>query len=44
MKNLLIIGAGRSATALVNYILDEAKRYNFLVTVADADIDLARKK
>jgi saccharopine dehydrogenase-like NADP-dependent oxidoreductase len=44
MKNLLIIGAGRSATALINYILEEAPQHNFLVTVADADIELARKK
>ncbi len=44
MKNLLIIGAGRSATALINYILGEAQQNNFLVTVADADIELARKK
>ncbi len=44
MKNLLIIGAGRSATALINYILGEAPQNNFLVTVADADIELARKK
>ncbi len=44
MKNLLIIGAGRSATALINYILDQAKRYNFFVTVSDADVDLAQRK
>lgn len=44
MKNLLIIGAGRSATALISYILGEAQQNNFLVTVADADIELARKK
>ncbi|NUO01948.1 MAG: saccharopine dehydrogenase NADP-binding domain-containing protein [Saprospiraceae bacterium] len=44
MKNLLIIGAGRSATALINYILDQARQHNFFVTVADADIALAQKK
>jgi saccharopine dehydrogenase (NADP+, L-glutamate forming) len=44
MKNLLIIGAGRSATALITYILDQAQKNNFLVTVADADIESARKK
>jgi saccharopine dehydrogenase-like NADP-dependent oxidoreductase len=44
MKNLLIIGAGRSATALINYILVQAKTYNFFVTVADADIQLAQQK
>lgn len=44
MKNLLIIGAGRSATALINYILHEAKQNNFFVTVADSDIELAQRK
>ncbi|MBN8676919.1 MAG: saccharopine dehydrogenase NADP-binding domain-containing protein [Chitinophagales bacterium] len=44
MKNLLIIGAGRSATALIQYILGQAKQHNFYVTVSDADIELARKK
>jgi len=44
MKNLLIIGAGRSATALINYILEQARQHDFFITVADADIDLARQK
>lgn len=44
MKNILIIGAGRSATALINYILGQARQHNFLVTVGDADIELARRK
>lgn len=44
MKNVLIIGAGRSATALIGYILNEAPKHNFLVTVGDADIELARRK
>ena len=44
MKNLLIIGAGRSATALINYILEQARQHNFFITVADADISLARQK
>jgi saccharopine dehydrogenase-like NADP-dependent oxidoreductase len=44
MRNLLIIGAGRSATALITYILGQAQQFNFLVTVADTDIELARKK
>jgi saccharopine dehydrogenase-like NADP-dependent oxidoreductase len=44
MKNILIIGAGRSATALINYILDKAVERQWFVTVADADPELARKK
>ncbi len=44
MKNLLIIGAGRSATALIKYTLEQARKYNFFITVADADIEQARRK
>lgn len=44
MQNLLIIGAGRSATALINYILEQARQHNFFITVADADISLAQQK
>lgn len=44
MQNLLIIGAGRSSTALINYILEQARQHNFFITVADADIELARGK
>ena len=44
MQNLLIIGAGRSATVLINYILEQARQHNFFVTVADADLSLAQQK
>jgi saccharopine dehydrogenase-like NADP-dependent oxidoreductase len=44
MKNLLVIGAGRSATVFINYILEQAKENGFMVTVADASIELAQKK
>jgi saccharopine dehydrogenase (NADP+, L-glutamate forming) len=44
MKNLLIIGAGRSATALINYILEQARQHDFFVTVADSELELARQK
>ncbi len=44
MNNILIIGAGRSATALINYTLNKAKENNWFVTVADADPALAERK
>jgi saccharopine dehydrogenase (NADP+, L-glutamate forming) len=44
MKNLLVIGAGRSATVFIDYILEKAKENNFMVTVADADIEQAKRK
>jgi saccharopine dehydrogenase-like NADP-dependent oxidoreductase len=44
MNNVLIIGAGRSSTALINYVLDKAREKNWFVTVADASPELAEKK
>jgi len=44
MNNILVIGAGRSASALINYLLTNAQKYNWRVTVADADLTLAEKK
>jgi saccharopine dehydrogenase-like NADP-dependent oxidoreductase len=44
MRNLLIIGAGRSATIFIRYVLEAAKEHNFFVTVADADIEQAQRK
>lgn len=44
MNNILIIGAGRSSTALINYVLEKAQDRNWFVTVADADPQLAEKK
>jgi len=44
MHNVLIIGAGRSATILIRYLLEQAKTYNFYLTVGDADLELARQK
>ena len=44
MRNILIFGAGRSATVLIEYILEEARQYDWHVTVADADERLAERK
>ncbi|HMX41033.1 MAG TPA: saccharopine dehydrogenase C-terminal domain-containing protein [Saprospiraceae bacterium] len=44
MQQLLIIGAGRSATALINYILEQARQHGFFVTVCDADLEAAQRK
>ena len=44
MNNILIIGAGRSASALITYVLEQAKTYNWFVTVADADHEMAAQK
>ena len=44
MNNILIIGAGRSAKALIDYVLNTAQQRNWFVTVADADPKLADDK
>jgi saccharopine dehydrogenase (NADP+, L-glutamate forming) len=44
MKNVLIIGAGRSATVLIGYLLDQASHHQFFITVSDADLTLAQNK
>lgn len=44
MKKILIIGAGRSSTILIEYLLKQSELYNWQITVADANIDLAKSK
>lgn len=44
MSNVLIIGAGRSATSLIQYMLDKGQQHNWFITVADADVQLAESK
>lgn len=42
--SILIIGAGRSSTALINYCLDKSESLGWTVTVADADPAAATAK
>lgn len=44
MKKILVLGAGKSATALINYLLQHAETHNWFVIVGDLDIDLAARK
>jgi saccharopine dehydrogenase-like NADP-dependent oxidoreductase len=44
MAKILLIGAGRSATSLIDYLLKHSGHYNWQVTVADVDIRLAEEK
>src|SRR4051812_36422668 len=44
MTQILIIGAGRSATSLIEYLLDNSTEYDWKITVADVDVNLAREK
>ena len=44
MKQVLVFGAGKSATVLIEYLLNEAEMQNWFVTVVDADLLMARSK
>ena len=43
MKKILVIGAGRSATTLISYLLDNAVSNNWMITIADYSEDLAKQ-
>lgn len=44
MKKILVIGAGRSATVLIDYLLTQSEKYNWKVTVVDNNVKLAEQK
>ena len=41
MKNILVIGAGRSSQILIKYLLDHSVLLNWKVVVADYSLELA---
>ncbi|MEL7119245.1 MAG: saccharopine dehydrogenase C-terminal domain-containing protein [Bacteroidota bacterium] len=44
MNQILIIGAGRSATSLISYMLKHSEEQGWYIIVADTDLELAQKK
>jgi saccharopine dehydrogenase (NADP+, L-glutamate forming) len=44
MTKILVIGAGRSTTSLIDYLLKNSAQYSWKITVADMDIKLAEEK
>ncbi|MCD6068487.1 MAG: saccharopine dehydrogenase [Bacteroidetes bacterium] len=44
MKNILVIGAGRSTVYLIDYLLNNAAAHQWNITVADMDLQLAKSK
>lgn len=44
MRNVLIIGAGRSASSLIKYLLEKSEIENLHVTIGDLSLALAQKK
>jgi len=43
MRNILIVGAGRSATSLIKYLLDKAAAEDLFLTIGDLNIQNAQK-
>ncbi len=44
MRNILIIGAGKSASTLIQYLLNKSEAENLHLTIADLSIELATRK
>ena len=44
MKNILILGAGLSTNSLISYLLENATKHNWQITVGDIDEKTARRK
>ncbi|KQB39854.1 Saccharopine dehydrogenase [Flavobacterium daejeonense] len=44
MRQILIIGAGRSASSLIQYLLDKSQEEQLHLVIADLSLELAQKK
>ncbi len=44
MRNILIIGAGKSASTLIQYLLNKSESENLHLTIGDLSLELAKKK
>ena len=44
MRNILIIGAGRSASSLIQYLLNQSTAQNLRLTIADISVEMAERK
>jgi saccharopine dehydrogenase-like NADP-dependent oxidoreductase len=44
MRNILIIGAGRSASSLIQYLLNKSDKENLHLTIGDLSLELAQRK
>ena len=44
MKHILVLGAGKSSTSLIEYLLANAMQQDWYVHVADVQIEVARSK
>ena len=44
MRHILIIGAGKSASTLIKYLLSKSNDEQLRVTIGDLSVELAQKK
>jgi saccharopine dehydrogenase-like NADP-dependent oxidoreductase len=44
MRNILILGAGRSASSLISYLQNKSESENLHLTIADISLELAQRK
>ncbi|MBN8667790.1 MAG: saccharopine dehydrogenase NADP-binding domain-containing protein [Chitinophagales bacterium] len=44
MHQILLLGAGKSATVLIDYLLENASRENWFLTLADMNLEAAKNK
>lgn len=44
MKHILVLGAGRSSSSLIKYLLDHARNHQWHITVGDLSLENAREK
>ncbi|MGQ8337332.1 saccharopine dehydrogenase family protein [Sunxiuqinia sp. A32] len=44
MKKILIIGAGRSSTSLINYLQKQSSDYHWEITIGDMNIEAAKRR
>ncbi len=43
MKNILLIGAGKSTSSLISYLSNKSQSHNFSLSIVDKNLDLAKK-
>jgi len=44
MRNILVIGAGRSTAYLTKYLIEQAPEHDWHITICDQDLELAKAK
>ncbi len=44
MKQVLVLGAGRSSTALIQYLLEQAPNHRWKIIIGEKDVTLAKRK